>query len=268
MQVNEKEFFREATLRICGSFDVQRFLYESFMYLRDYLPVDGMVLTHYFAEAERHAALAMASSQGSTLLNLTVSIPPDIRTYMLRPDRETLVVDRAETHPTARPWISNGLLEKDASLIVLRLVKEREIIGGVIFISNESGAFTREHADLVSQLREPFAIALSNSVRYKELLEIKELLAADNRFLNNELRQMAGEEIIGADFGLRGVMELVRQVAPLSSPVLLSGETGTGKEGWYQGLRPRWFNASARFGIRADGSHCSRVRWWRIRVEF
>jgi transcriptional regulator with GAF, ATPase, and Fis domain len=44
------------------------------------------------------------------------------------------------------------------------------------------------------------------------------------------LRQVIGEEIIGADFGLRSVMELVRQVAPLSSPVLLLGETGTGKE--------------------------------------
>ncbi len=230
MQVNEKDFFREATLRICGSFDVQRFLYESFLYIREYLPVDSMALTHYLPEAHRHAALAMASSQGSTLLNLTVNVPLEIRTYMLRPDKETLVVNRAETHLTARPWISNGLLEKDASLIVLRLVKEMEIIGGVIFIAGQSDAFTREHADLVSQLREPFSIALSNSIRYKELLELKEFLAEDNRFLHNELRQMAGEEIIGADFGLRGVMEMVRQVAPLFSPVLLSGETGTGKE--------------------------------------
>lgn len=52
----------------------------------------------------------------------------------------------------------------------------------------------------------------------------------DNRFLRGELRQVTGEEIIGADFGLRGVMEMVRQVAPLPSPVLLLGETGTGKE--------------------------------------
>ena len=79
-------------------------------------------------------------------------------------------------------------------------------------------------------LREPFAIALSNSLRYRELLELKELLVEDNRFLHSELRQVAGEDVIGADFGLKGVMEMVRQVAPLSSPVLLLGETGTGKE--------------------------------------
>jgi len=230
MHVNEREFFREATLRICGSLDVETFLYESFKYLKDYLPADSVFLSHYRPDRGEHAVLARASAEGSSILNLTVSIPPDISTFVVRPDKETPVVDRAEMHPTARPWISKGLLEKDASLLVLRLIVDEDIVGGVTFISKQSGAFTREHADLVSQLREPFAIALSNCVRYQELLELKDLLAEHNLFLHSELRQIAGEEIIGADFGLRGVMEMVRQVAPLSSPGLLSGETGTGKE--------------------------------------
>jgi len=230
MEVDEREFFREATIRICGSLDVETFLYESFMYIRDYLPADSVVLTHYRAERSEHAALAKASAEGSTLLNLTISIPPDIRTFVVRPDKETPVVEKAEMHPTARPWISKGLLEKDSSLLILRLIIDGSIVGGVIFISRESRVFSQQHAKLLSLLREPFAIALSNSVRYQELLELKDLLAEDNRFLQNELRQVAGEEIIGADFGLRGVMEMVRQVAPLSSPVLLKGETGTGKE--------------------------------------
>ncbi|MBN1382808.1 MAG: sigma-54-dependent Fis family transcriptional regulator [Deltaproteobacteria bacterium] len=230
MKTDEREFFREATLRICGSLNVQTFLYESFLYLRDYLPMDSMYLTHYRPEKGEHIVLATASAEGGSLLNLKVKIPPDIRTYVERPDKETLFIERAKAHPTARPWISRGLLEKDASLLVLRLIVGEDIVGGVTFSSKQSGAFTREHADLVSQLREPFAIALANSVMYQELLELKELLAEDNRFLHRELRQIAGEEIVGADFGLRGVMEMVRQVAPLSSPVLLSGETGTGKE--------------------------------------
>ena len=242
MHIDENEFFREATMRICGSLDVETFLYESFMYIRDYLPADSVFLTHYRPGRGEHAALARASVDGSSLLNITVSIPPDVRTFVVRPDKETPVVERAEMHPTARPWISKGLLEKDSSLLILRLIVDGDIVGGVIFISKESGTYTKEHAKLLSLLREPFAIALSNSVRYQELLELKELLAEDNRFLHSELRQIAGEEIIGADFGLRGVMEMVRQVAPLSSPVLLLGETGTGKEviaGAIHNLSPR-----------------------------
>jgi transcriptional regulator with GAF, ATPase, and Fis domain len=49
-------------------------------------------------------------------------------------------------------------------------------------------------------------------------------------YLNRELLRISGDEIVGADFGLRDVMRQVRQVAPTESPVLLSGETGVGKD--------------------------------------
>ncbi len=242
MQIDEKEFFREATLRICGSLDVETFLYESFMYIRKFIPADSVVLTHYYPDRGEHIALAIASAENTSALDLTISIPVDIRSFVQRPDIQTLAVERAELHPTARPWISKGLLDRDSSLLIGRLIVGGDIVGAVIFIAQGSGRFSQEHANLISLLREPFAIAMSNSLRYRELLALKELLAEDNRFLQSELRQIAGEEIIGADFGLKGVMEMVRQVAPLFSPVLLSGETGTGKEviaGVIHSLSPR-----------------------------
>ncbi len=51
-----------------------------------------------------------------------------------------------------------------------------------------------------------------------------------NQYLQNRLREIAGEEIVGAEFGLKEVMKSVGQVAHLDSPVLLYGETGVGKE--------------------------------------
>jgi DNA-binding NtrC family response regulator len=67
-------------------------------------------------------------------------------------------------------------------------------------------------------------------LRHQEVSRLKEMLADDNRYLFNELRLVSGDEIIGSDFGLKPVMEMVQQVACLDSPVLLLGETGTGKE--------------------------------------
>ena len=242
MQVDEKEFFRQATLRICGSLDVETFLYDSFMYLRDFIPADNVALSHYDPVRREQLALAMASVEGGSLLNLTVSVPPDAAHHLARPGFHTHVVDRSESHPPARPWIAGGLLDKEDSLLSVRLTVGKNLVGALIFFARGSGRFSQEHADLLALLREPFAIAFSNSLRYQELLRLKELLVEDNRFLQGELRQAAGEEIIGADFGLRGVMEMVRQVAPLSSPVLLLGETGTGKEvmaGAIHNLSPR-----------------------------
>ena len=51
----------------------------------------------------------------------------------------------------------------------------------------------------------------------------------DNRYLSQELFSLSGNEIVGTDFGLKDVMEMIRKVAPLESPVLLLGETGVGK---------------------------------------
>jgi len=212
------------------------------MYIRNFIPADNVALTHYYPDSGEHIALASASADGGSPLNITISVPMDIHQFIRRPDIQAVAIERAELHPTARPWISKGLLNKDSSLLIVRLIVGGDIIGAVIFIASGSGKFSQQHADLVTLLRKPFAIALSNSIRYKELLELKELLAEDNRFLQNELRQVAGEEIIGADFGLKGVIEMVRQVAPLSSPVLLLGETGTGKEviaGAIHNLSPR-----------------------------
>jgi transcriptional regulator with GAF, ATPase, and Fis domain len=59
---------------------------------------------------------------------------------------------------------------------------------------------------------------------------MKERLADSSKYFENELRKNIGDVIIGADLGLKGVMEQIQQVAPSTSPVLLHGETGTGKE--------------------------------------
>ncbi|MEM1437223.1 MAG: sigma 54-interacting transcriptional regulator, partial [Pseudomonadota bacterium] len=66
--------------------------------------------------------------------------------------------------------------------------------------------------------------------RYREILRLQELLADDNRYLQQELIRDQGEQIIGADFGLADVMRAARQVAAHDSPVLLFGETGVGKD--------------------------------------
>ncbi len=55
-------------------------------------------------------------------------------------------------------------------------------------------------------------------------------LSDDKRHFPCEVQRNAGTEIVGADFGLKETMERVYRVAPLPSPVLLTGETGTGKE--------------------------------------
>jgi transcriptional regulator with GAF, ATPase, and Fis domain len=114
--------------------------------------------------------------------------------------------------------------------MVMLLKSKSQILGSLVLISEGKEKYIEEHARLLSLLKEPFVIALSNTLKHREVLKLKDLLADDNRYLHGELRRLSGDEIVGVNFGLKDVMEKVRQVAALDSAVLLLGETGVGKD--------------------------------------
>jgi transcriptional regulator with GAF, ATPase, and Fis domain len=112
----------------------------------------------------------------------------------------------------------------------MALETEGRPLCSLMVVAKDKQRFSDEDARLLSLLKEPFSVAMSNALKHREVLHFKELLVDDNRFLQHQLLSLSGDQIIGADFGLKRVMEKVRQVAAHDSPVLLSGETGTGKD--------------------------------------
>jgi transcriptional regulator with GAF, ATPase, and Fis domain len=82
------------------------------------------------------------------------------------------------------------------------------------------------HTD-VTELEEAKA-ALETSLR--EVRELNERVEAENVLLNQQVRRARGfDEVVGASPVLGRVLGQVEQVAPTDAPVLLLGETGTGK---------------------------------------
>jgi formate hydrogenlyase transcriptional activator len=75
------------------------------------------------------------------------------------------------------------------------------------------------------------AIAIENASAYREIAELKDRLAQEKLYLEEEIRSEADfEGIIGQSSVLRQVLQMVETVAASDSTVLLLGETGTGKE--------------------------------------
>jgi len=102
------------------------------------------------------------------------------------------------------------------------------------------GEFTRNvgrddsliaHLPTVEALLEPLTAALANDLRLVEIARLREAAEADNRALLTRLqRDDISESVVGESTGLRLVMERVEQVARTDAPVLILGETGSGKE--------------------------------------
>src|SRR5262249_14065439 len=92
-------------------------------------------------------------------------------------------------------------------------------------------AFSPEDVELLSEIAKQVAIAVENAQAYRELTELKDKLAKEKIYLEEEVRTEHNfGEIIGKCAALRKVLKEVETVAPTSSTVLVHGETGTGKE--------------------------------------
>ncbi|HEY2775221.1 MAG TPA: sigma-54 dependent transcriptional regulator [Candidatus Binatia bacterium] len=103
--------------------------------------------------------------------------------------------------------------------------------GAMLVRARRGSPLHAQHRQMFEALLEPVSAALESDRRYHELAALREAAEADKRSALARLgREDLRDTIIGADAGLGPVMERVALVARLDVPVLLLGETGTGKE--------------------------------------
>jgi len=230
MMTDENEFFRELTLRICGTLDLEKALWQCFLYVSTVMPADDLDLIIYDSALGTIDVVATANASGGIQRMDKTHLPPEFRQE----------IEEAYRHPRVRVAgnvfddpilgrIAKNVGWEPCSMMLGRLIIDGKYIGAIGVRSAGIGRYSEDHVRLWSLVNEPAAIALANSRRLREVVDLKDMLADDNRYLRDELRKNS-VEIVGADFGLKDVMENVRKVAPLTSPVLLVGETGTGKE--------------------------------------
>jgi formate hydrogenlyase transcriptional activator len=113
----------------------------------------------------------------------------------------------------------------------LPLISKDRVLGVLALSRFSEEAFTKDEIDFLSQIARQVAIATENALAYNEIAELKEKLAQEKLYLEDEIRgEMDFEGIVGQSSVLRHVLQMVETVAGSDSTVLLLGETGTGKE--------------------------------------
>jgi formate hydrogenlyase transcriptional activator len=160
---------------------------------------------------------------------------------MTMPVKDT-VLGRVLT--SRKPLRIDSLAAKDIPKDILELIRREGLKSGAVLpllvgdrafgtlevVSTRANSVSEEDMELLTQLAPQVAIGVANALAYKEIDDLKDRLAEEKLYLEDEIRNEYFDEIIGESKLLREALEQVRTVATTDSTVLILGETGTGKE--------------------------------------
>ncbi len=142
-----------------------------------------------------------------------------------------MVVNRLD--PTTMPseMCRKAVGEGLNSFCDMPLISRGRLLGILAVAKREQDTFDADQVTFMTQVANQVAIGVENALAYGEIADLKDRLAQEKLYLEDEIRgEMDFEGIVGQSSVLRHVLQLVETVAPSTSTVLLLGETGTGKE--------------------------------------
>jgi formate hydrogenlyase transcriptional activator len=117
------------------------------------------------------------------------------------------------------------------SAVSVPMCVKGKIIGTLHVGSRVVGAYGSDDTSLLLAIAEQVGLAIENLLAYEEIAALKARLEEENVYLQEEVRtEAAFGDVIGESPHILAVLAGVRKVAKTDSTVLVTGETGTGKE--------------------------------------
>src|SRR5262245_16703621 len=164
-------------------------------------------------------------------------IPASLVRYVMRTHEIAVVDDASAANPFFDdPYIAQG---RARSALCLPLINQGKLIR-VRDLANSltPHVFTAGQLTTLKVLVSQAAVALENARLYHDLENreaeirlLRDRLYRENLALRDEVdRTSMFEEIVGSSNALKAVLSRTAKVAPTDSTVLITGETGTGKE--------------------------------------
>jgi formate hydrogenlyase transcriptional activator len=229
---NERlELLLNLTTRITSSLDLREVLRSIASNIREVMHADAVTVSLPEVASGKFRVFAMDFPHGKGVIKEELILPPSREAKEAMDTLKPIVFDPRERDEHASEPYDLAAAEGLKAVCSIPLVDRGRALGILSILRTTETPFTAEDVDFLSRASGQIAIAVENALAYREISELKDKLAQEKIYLEEEFRsEMGFEQIIGNSSGLKHVLQLVETVAPSDSTVLLLGETGTGKE--------------------------------------
>ena len=117
------------------------------------------------------------------------------------------------------------------SYVCVPLTARGRAIGALLLQSFALDRYSPEDVPVLEEVAKQIALAVENMRAYEEIARLRAKLEEENRYLQEEIKSDHNfEEIVGQSPAIKEVFKAIEAVAPAGATVLITGETGTGKE--------------------------------------
>src|SRR6201981_3151925 len=229
---NERfELLLNLTTRITSSLDLREVLRSIAASIREVIHSDAVGVALPDAASEKCRVVAMDFPHGKGAVKEELLVTPGAAYKKAMDSLKPVVIDRWEPDELGPEIYDIAAAEGVKAACVIPLVNRGRFLGILSILRRTETLFTPEDVDFLSAASGQIAIAIENALAFREISELKDKLAQEKLYLEEEIRgDIDFEQIVGNSPALKRVLELVGTVAPNDSTVLLLGETGTGKE--------------------------------------
>jgi len=232
MMDSSRELLLEIWRESCRHIEIKQSVNQLVALLCQVMPVEMLVLRRFDFSAKAIDTVAVGQQRpGPEPADQQMKFTPDRWSRLIAWGAEGKLLQSAGIRRSGELAL---LSPKDlgGDLLAGPLNSQNGLTGVMILAADHGRVFKPEHLALVAEFLEPFSVALENDRRLSELTALRDAAVADRRNLLKQLATKTNEEepVVGAETGLRTVMERVKLVAPSDAPVLILGDTGTGKE--------------------------------------
>ena len=219
------------TARITSSLDRREVLRATAANIREVIHADGVTVSLLDAASGKCRILAADIPHGKGIIKEELFFTPGAAGKKAMDTLKPVVMDTRERDECAIGISETAATEGVKAHCIIPLVNRGRFLGFLSILRTTDTPFTSEDVDFLSRASGQIAIAIENAQAYREISELKDKLAQEKLYLEEEIRAASDfEQIIGNSSALKRVLQLVETVAPSDATVLLLGETGTGKE--------------------------------------